>query len=394
MPFELRVYHAREGIRWLQWEALDEATARRQALERGYTVLALRRPRLAVRRSGKFQVHWFTQELLALLDAGMALVESVDILCGKARDGESRAVLQRVAFLLKEGSAFSAALAQAPDNFPLLFAATIQASEQTGDLQEALRRYLAYHRQLNSVREKVVAASIYPLMLLAVGLLVTLFLLVYVVPRFGKVYADLGAERIPAMSRLLMHWGDLINAHGGAMLAGAAALLTLLAWLGMRPGLRTALQRAVWQLPRLGQQVRTYHLARFTRTVAMLLKGGVPLVQALDMTAGLLRQPAMQAALVAARKAISEGMPLADSIARHGLATEIGVRLLIVGERSGDLGATMERIADFYDEDIAREVAWFSKIFEPALMALIGLVIGGIVVLMYLPIFELAGAIQ
>lgn len=394
MPFELRVYHARDGIRWLQCEALDEAAARRQAQERGYTVLALRRPRLALRRGGKFRVHWFAQELLALLDAGMGLVEAVDILCSKARDSESRDVLQRVAALLKEGSALSAALAHAPDRFPLLFAATIQASEQTGDLQEALRRYLAYHRQLNSVREQLVSASIYPLMLLAVGLLVTLFLLVYVVPRFGKVYADLGAERIPAMSRLLMHWGELINAHGGAMLAGAAAALALAAWLGTRPALRAALQRALWRLPRLGQQVRTYHLARFTRTVAMLLKGGVPLVQALDMTAGLLRQPAMRAALLAARRAISEGMPLADSIACHGLATEVGVRLLIVGERSGDLGATMERIADFYDEDIAREVAWFSRVFEPALMAVIGLVIGGIVVLMYLPIFELAGAIQ
>lgn len=394
MSFELRVYDAGGGVRWLHSDALDEDAARRQAQERGLTVLALRRPRLAGRRGGQFQVHWFAQELLALLDAGMGLVEAVDLLRGKARDGEARAVLQRIAGLLGEGLTLSAALGQLPARVPLLFTATVQASEQTGDLREALRRYLAYHRQLNGVRDKVVAASIYPLLLLAVGLLVTLFLLVYVVPRFGKVYADLGPERIPAMSRLLMHWGALVNAHGGALLAATALLLALAAWGATRPAARAALQRALWRLPRLGPQVRTYHLARFTRTLAMLLKGGVPLVPALDMTAGLLRQPAMRKALAAARQAISEGMPLADSIARHGLATEVGVRLLQVGERSGDLGATMERIADFYDEDIAREVAWFSKVFEPALMAVIGLVIGGIVVLMYLPIFELAGAIQ
>jgi general secretion pathway protein F len=257
-----------------------------------------------------------------------------------------------------------------------------------------LHRYLAYQQQLNGVRDKIIAAAIYPLLLLVTGGLVVLFLMIYVVPRFGKVYADLGAERIPAMSRLLMHWGQLVNEHGAGLLGGASAVLALLGYALSRPGLRAVLQRLIWRLPRLGQQIRTFHLARFTRTVAMLLRGGVPLVAALDMTGELLRQTGMRMALQAARKAISEGAPLADSFAQHGLATDVGVRLLIVGERSGDLGATMERIAAYYDEEIGREVEWFSRIFEPVLMAAIGCLIGGIVVLMYLPIFELAGSIQ
>jgi general secretion pathway protein F len=322
------------------------------------------------------------------------MVEAIGILGNKARDGVTRHVLQQLAGLLQQGHTLSAALTQAGDQFPVLFTATVKASEQTGDLPQALHRYLAYQQQLNGVRDKIIAAAIYPLLLLVTGGLVVLFLMIYVVPRFGKVYADLGAERIPAMSRLLMHWGQLVNEHGAGLLGGASAVLALLGYALSRPGLRAVLQRLIWRLPRLGQQIRTFHLARFTRTVAMLLRGGVPLVAALDMTGELLRQTGMRMALQAARKAISEGAPLADSFAQHGLATDVGVRLLIVGERSGDLGATMERIAAYYDEEIGREVEWFSRIFEPVLMAAIGCLIGGIVVLMYLPIFELAGSIQ
>jgi general secretion pathway protein F len=178
------------------------------------------------------------------------------------------------------------------------------------------------------------------------------------------------------------------------MLAGTGALLAALVYAATRPALRSALQRWLWRVPHLGQQLRTYQLARFTRTVAMLVKGGVPLVTALDMTGTLLQQPALRAGLQAARNAISEGGALAESFRLHGLATDIGVRLLVVGERAGNLGETMEKIAVFYDEEVAREVDWFSRSFEPILMTLIGCLIGGIVILMYLPIFDLAGNLQ
>jgi general secretion pathway protein F len=396
MQFDMKVYHCSDGVKQLRCVATDEAEARRQAVQQGYVLLSLRRTRrgLLRRRGGAFRVELFCQELLALLDAGMGLIEGIAMLANKARDAEARQVLQQLQRLLEQGQTMSSALAASPERFPTLFVATIRASEQTGNLPEALRRYLAYCRQLNGVRDKIVSASIYPTLLLAVGGLVVLFLLSYVVPRFGRVYADLGESKVPAASRLLMRWGQVVTEHGTALLLGLAALLAALAYLFTRPALTAALQRLLWRLPRLGEQIRTYQLARFTRTVAMLLKGGVPLVTALDMTDELLQQPALRAGLHAARTAIRAGAALAETFNANGLASEVGVRLLIVGERGGDLGATMERIAAFYDDEIARELEWFSRLFEPLLMVFIGLLVGAIVVLMYLPIFELANSIQ
>lgn len=396
MDFELKVYHPGDGVLRYACDASDEAAARIKAAEQGYTVLSLRRARFGARGrgGGKFKVHLFGQELLALLEAGMGLIEGISILASKAREPLARQVLQRVLALLEQGQTLSGALGAAPQVFPTLFVATVKASEQTGNLKSALQRYLTYHQQLNGVRDKIVSASIYPVLLLVVGLLVIVFLLSYVVPRFGRVYADLGQTDIPAMSRLLMTWGAAVTDHGSGMLAGAVALAAVLAYLFTRPATVASMQRLLWRLPRLGQQIRTYQLARFTRTVAMLIQGGVPLVSALDMTDQLLGQPALRAGLLAARTSIREGAALAESFRVNGLATDVGVRLLIVGERGGNLGATMEKIAGFYDDEITREVEWFTKLFEPLLMTVIGCLIGGIVILMYLPIFDLAGNIK
>lgn len=396
MRFDMKVYHPVDGVVRFGCAAPDEGAARRKAGEQGYTVLSLRAARLGRLRPTRtrFRVHLFGQELLALIDAGMGLVEAMSILSSKARDPETRDVLQRVSQALEEGHMLSAALAGQSDRFPLLFVATVRASEQTGNLSEALQRYLAYHRQLNAVRTKIISASIYPALLVAVGGLVIVFLLVYVVPRFGRVYADLGQTDVPFLSRLLIEWAAVVGEHGAALLAVVGALLGALAYGLTRPRVRAALQRWLWRIPHLGHHLRTYQQARFTRTVAMLLKGGIPLVTALDMTGTLLQQPALRSGLAAARTEISEGGALAEAFRRHGLATDIGVRLLVVGERSGNLGETMDRIAAFYDDEVAREVEWFSKSFEPILMTLIGCLIGGIVILMYLPIFDLAGNIK
>ena len=276
----------------------------------------------------------------------------------------------------------------------MLFVASVRASERTGNLVEGLRRYLGYHQQVSALRNKVVSASIYPMLLLLVGGMVVLFLMVYVVPRFSSIYAGMGAQDLPLLSRWLMLWGRVASEHSGALVTGAL-VLTGMGLLALRlPASRAALERWLWRLPRVGEQLQIYQLARFTRTVGMLLKGGIPLVTALEMTEALLRQPALRSGLQAAGRALREGQGLAETFRAHGLTTEVGARLLVVGEKSGDLGATMDRIAAFYDEEIARQVEWFTRLFEPVLMVAMGLVIGGIVILMYLPIFQLASSIQ
>lgn len=397
MRFTLKAYRDTEGVIELALDAANPVAARRLAEAQGYRVLSTGRgdasttPRLF--SGGRFSVPLFAQELLALLEAGLGLVETVALLARKARHGEAQYILQDLQRRVGEGRSFSQALDAIPA-FPPLFVATVRASERSGHLADALRRYLAYHRQLNALRDKVLAASVYPLLLVGVGGLVVLFLLAYVVPRFSRIYEDVGRAHLPLLSRWLMHWGQLAGDHALALGLSAALLAGGLVYLLRRPATRAAIERWLWRLPAVGEQLRIYQLARFTRTLAMLLRGGIPLVAALGMVDELLRQPGLQAGLVHARLAISEGRPVSDSFAAHGLATEVGTRLLVVGERSGELGEALERIAGFYDDEIARSVEWFSRLFEPALMMGIGLLIGGIVILMYMPIFELASSIQ
>ena len=293
---------------------------------------------------------------------------------------------------LYEGHTFSYALQHSPANFPLLYVATVRASEKTGDLPEALARYVAYQSQMDAVRRQVVSASIYPLLLTGVGALVTLFLMVYVVPRFSHIYADIGGD-LPLMSRLLMRWGQLLDAHGPAILAATLLALLAAAYAATRPARKQWLLRKLWRLPSLGQRLRVFQLARFYRSLGMLLRGGMPVVTSLQMVSDLL-ESSLRGQLALASARIREGHPLSGAMEQYGLTTPVALRMLRVGERTGQMGEMMERIAAFYEEETARWVERFTKLFEPLLMVFIGLVIGVIVVLMYFPIFELAGSIQ
>src|SRR6185295_14423702 len=159
------------------------------------------------------------------------------------------------------------------------------------------------------------------------------------------------------------------------------------------PHVRTAIGDAVWRLPAIGERLKVYQLARFYRTIGMLLRGGMPLPRSLDMGAELLH-PLLRDRLVEANRAISEGRGVSASLEAQGLVTPVALRMLAVGEKSGNMGEMLEQVAAFHDEELARWVDWFTRLFEPVLMAIIGLVIGAIVILMYMPIFELAGNLQ
>jgi general secretion pathway protein F len=279
-----------------------------------------------------------------------------------------------------------------PEVFPSLFVATVRATERTGDLPDALRRYIAYQSQLELVRKKIVSASIYPVLLILAGTLVLLFLLGYVVPKFSHVYEDMHGD-LPLLSRALLDVGRFIEAHGIVVaILVAAGAVTLVRLLSL-PAVRRSIGAWLWKIPALGERMRLYQLARFYRTLGMLLRGGTPVVTALDMAAGLL-SPALRSSLAAAALAIREGRSISEAMSAHNLTTPVALRMLRVGERSGRMDEMMERIATFCDDEISRWVDWFTRLFEPLLMAFIGIVIGVIVVLMYLPVFELAGSIQ
>jgi general secretion pathway protein F len=396
MRFDIKAVRDDVGVAALTFDAANEADARSQAKAQGYDVLAIKSRQLGLRRgsggNARFPLALFSQELLTLLDAGLTLVESMETLAEKEQRPETKQVLKQVIAQLYEGRPISYGLQQFPAQFPPLYVSTVKASEKTGDLSEALSRYVAYEARLDVVRKKVKSAAIYPVLLLGAGGLVTLFLLGYVVPRFSRIYEDLGSD-LPFLSKVLLEWGKLLEQHGWLMLAALLIVGGAVAYLFTRPQTREWIAQKMWGLPTIGERMRVYQLARLYRTVGMLLRGGTPIVQALDMVPGLL-QPALRPNLRLAAQDVREGKPLSQAMAAHGLTTPVSVRMLGVGERTGQMGEMMDRVAGFYDDDMARWVDWFTKLFEPILMAVIGLVIGAIVVLMYLPIFELAGSLQ
>jgi len=393
MRFELKAIGPDGAVELIDFQAPDEASAVQSFEGRGYTVLSVRPKRALVWNAGaRFPLLLFSQELRALLQAGLPLVEAIDTLAQKERTDAWRALLGGVLAALRQGRPLSAALEQFPQAFGALYIATVRAAERTSDLAPALARYVAYATQLEAVRKRVVNASIYPMLLITVGGMVALFLLVYVVPRFGRIYAERGGD-LPLFSRWLLAWGQVVDQHGLLVLGALAALIGAAVWMIRIPAVRSSLADAMWRLPAIGERLKVYQLARFYRTIGMLVRGGMPLVAALD-SAGELLHPLLRARLAAASRAIAEGRRLSESMEANDLTTPVAARMLAVAERGGDVGEMLESIATFHDEEMTRWVDWFSRLFEPILMALIGLVIGVIVILMYMPIFELAGSLQ
>jgi general secretion pathway protein F len=385
-----------EGVVSLVFDAADEADAGRQARANGLNVLSLRPATTwTIGRFGRrqrFPLALFNQELLALLGAGLALVEAIEALAEKETNASIRTVLDQLSERLRHGRTLSQAMQEQPHAFPPLYVSTVRATERSGGLADALKRFAAYESQLDLVRKKVISASIYPILLIAAGSLVLLFLLGYVIPKFSLVYEEIHGN-LPFASRLLLQTGKLMQQHGLA--AGIVFVLALAALFRVATTHRARqwIGTKLWQIPAIGARMRLYQLARFYRTLGMLLRGGTPVVSAIDMASGLLA-PALRPSLARAREAIREGRTVSEAMLLNGLTTPVALRMLRVGERSGRMDEMMDRIAIFLDEEIARWVDWFTRLFEPLLMAFIGIVIGIIVVLMYLPVFELAGSIQ
>ena len=384
------------GVVSLSLDARDDRDASEQAQAQGYMVLAIRRARALalpqLRRTARFPLVLFTQELLALLRSGISLLEALETLAEKESRGSTAVLLSGLTERLKEGQSLSSTLQAFPHAFPELYVATVRASERTGSLPDALSRFVAYQTQLDSVKKHLVSASIYPAILIVVGGLVCMFLLGYVVPRFAHIYQDIGGD-LPGLTQLLMAWGAFVERHGTWLVGGLAAGVTGLVVWSRRPSFRQWISRQIVRIPAVGERVRVYQLTRFYRTVGMLLSGGTPVTQALAQVSGLLDQE-LRKRLTLATRNIREGQTISASLDGQSLTTPVALRMLRVGERTGQMGEMMERIAAFHEEELARWVERFTRVFEPLLMAVIGIVIGGIVVLMYFPIFELAGSIQ
>ncbi|MFM0081768.1 type II secretion system F family protein [Paraburkholderia sediminicola] len=400
MKYVLRVFDTSGAVQTLRIDSDSSSTAASLARARGLRVVSVRadagrrrhRKNWMALPGGRFNVELFARELAALLDAGVGVVDALRTLGGNERREASAQAYRELLRLLEEGQSLSAALEHANHIFPPVLVACVKASEQTGGLADSLTRYSRNSAMLHELRGRVVSAAIYPTVLLLVGAAVVLFLLGFVVPRFATLLEHSGRE-LPLLSRLLIAWGSMVHAHG-AELSVSLAVLTVAAGFALRRQVvRNWISDRMLALPGIGQHFRVFRQSQFYRTTAMLVDGGIPAVRAFDLARGLVSR-ADQAALADALQQVRNGTKISDAFQQGGLANPISYRLLTVAEKTGGLGPVLDRIAAFQEAQVSRTIDLISRLIEPAMMIFIGVVIGGIVVLMYMPIFEIASSIQ
>lgn len=395
--FRVRIAATDGSVRWQQVQApeagalaqrLGVDAARLLAVHEVEPVMPVT-PSAPRRTAGGARARLFAHELSVLLEAGIPLLEALHTLNEQAGGGGALdGVIARVA----EGARLSDALAAEPAAFDALFVAMVAASERHGQLAPTLRAHAAYLQWSDTLRARLVAAAIYPSALLAAGGAVLLFLLLFVLPRFAGVFDGIGAE-LPAASRALMAFGQAAAQHRGATLAGAGGVIAAVLLLVRTPRARDALLAAAWRLPALARPLRTIALARLYRTLGVLLGAGVAAVEAMRLAEGPLAAP-LRPALARARARVDAGERPSQALDAEALATPVARRMLKVGEGSGRLAPMLERAAAFHDEEIERLSEIVTRAVNPALMLVMGVVIGGIVVLMYLPIFTLMEQVQ
>jgi general secretion pathway protein F len=382
----------------LEIEASSPAEAYLSLQQQGYTVLAHRSPSLhghhwfkaSIGSRSSFETLVFIEQLRDLLGAGLSLIEALTTLqqaAAKYKGGVLSSLTQR----LRGGQRFSEALAADP-NFSSLLVALVRASELTSDLPQALTRYLEHRQRVAELRHRLTSVAIYPSLLIGVGMSVLLFLLLYVMPRFARIFDGM-AGQLPWSARMMVEWARWLHANG-LWLGAVVAVLTVFVVIAVAsPKHRAWVQLSLLQSPFLRERVRTYFLSRWYRTTSMLVSGGIPLPEALALSNGLL-PPGLQPGGWATERALRDGIAPAEAHVVSGMATPIAEHLMRAGERTGDMGTVLARIAQFHDAEIARSLEQGMRALEPVVMVLIGLGVGTVVVLMYLPIFELASAIQ
>ena len=396
MQIELEVVSGRAAPRTLSLESASVASARAEAAALGYTVLSgpasagamLGRP--ALRIKDRLDVTVFVEQLRDLLGAGLSVIESLDTLRRGSR-GDISVLLEGIERRLREGKSLSEALA-ASAGFSELLVALVRASELTSDLPQTLGRYLDHERRVAEIRHRLFSAAIYPLLLMAVGGAVLLFLLFYVMPRFARIFEGMNGE-LPWSARAMVGWSALLRGNGQWFLTAAVVLVAFGIVVATSPRWRALTMRRVLALGPIGSRLRVYFLARWYRATGMLVEGGIPLATSLGLAVGLL-PVGMRAAGQAVEDGVRQGLSPSEAHGRAGLATPVAEQLLLAGERTGDLGAVLSRIAHFHEAEVSRSVEQAMRAIEPVVMILIGLGVGVVVVLMYMPIFELASAIK
>lgn len=374
----------------------------RQSLEdQGYYVFSVRKKLfsflydsgLGRRRLSNRDLLTFNQELLVLIKAGMPILQALDALLERWRhNSRFSSLLAQVRDDIKGGAALSNAMERHGDVFPRLYLASIRAGERTGDLPVTIRRYIQFLKRSEAVRKKVISSLVYPLILVVVALVAVLLLLVYVVPTFSQIYADAGSQ-LPWLTQLLIAATSTLRISLPFVLIGLiVAGLWFRHWAATPPG-RYLWDRFKLHLPILGQIMSGYAVTVFTRTLTTLLGSGIPLVESLRISAGTLHNRYMECRLLESVRFVEEGSSLTAALERIQIMPPLALRMVGIGESTGSLEDMLADVADHLEADIEERLHLLTTTIEPAIMIIMGILIGGIIVAMYLPVFKIAGTV-
>jgi type IV pilus assembly protein PilC len=384
-----------EGI----YAADTEARLRQEFEEKGLYVLgisraggaAMGRIRMPTRaRVSTREFLIYNQELATLLKAGMPLVQSLDILRRRVTNVLFKSVLDDVYERVRAGSSLSEAFEAHGTLFPGVYTASLLAGEKSGNLEQVIRRYVAYVKVVANVRRKTISALVYPAILMVLSLAVVSIIVLRVVPEFGLFYQQFDRE-LPLSTRIIVQISDVARTYFLLIVGGmAAGAMAFWAWI-RKPLQRERFDRWILRLPMLGQIARKFSTSQASRTLATLLGGGIPLVNAIDISARSIKNRYIARELQQAGQQVREGRALATAMQDSGAFTDVAIKMVEVGESTGALQEMLNSLADFYDEEIDTNLGRFITLVEPILLVLMGLVIAGLLLSLYMPLFNMGG---
>jgi type IV pilus assembly protein PilC len=401
MEFRCRVATASGQVMEATYVAESEARLRRELEEKGLYVLSLKgggalkigqfRLNLPRRRrvpNAQFLV--FNQELATLLKAGLPLVQSLDILRRRVENPVFKAALDDVYDRVRSGSALSDAF-EAQHLFPGVYTASLMAGEKSGSLEQVLRRYVQHVKVLASVRSHVISAMIYPAVLVVLSLSVVSLIVFKVVPQFKNFYEEVGhGATLPLSTRILVALSTTLVTNAWIILAGVVALVVLVLLAFRSRDQRKRLHAFVLRVPYFGPLSRRFATAQVCRTLATLLSGGIPLVNALDISSNATGNLSISDNLHVVARRVREGSSLAGSLSDRRMFPNVAVEMVEVGESTGALAEMLNSVADFYDEENAVSLERFSNLIQPVLLIVMGVILAVLIMSLYMPLFNLA----
>jgi type IV pilus assembly protein PilC len=386
-----------EGV----YVAESEARLRREFEEKGLYVLAIQRagraalgsfkiPRRSRISTREFLV--FNQGLATLLKAGMPLVQSLDILRQRVDNPLLKTVLDDVYDRVRAGSSLSEAFESHGTLFPGVYTASLLAGEKSGSLEGVIRRYVAYVKVISGVKRKTISALVYPAILLVLSCVVVGIIMLRVVPEFGAFYNQFGRD-LPLSTRIIVSISNFAGTYFLVMLLGAiAAVAAFVAWL-KQPGNRRRFDKWTLSVPMLGPIAQMFATSQAARTLATLLGGGIPLVNAIDVSARSIGNQYMAHELTTAAQQVREGRALASAMMQSGAFPDVAVKMVEVGESTGALQEMLNSLSEFYDEEIETSLTRFITIVEPTLLVIMGIIIAALLLSLYMPLFNLSSMI-